>query len=66
LNLILNTTKHKLENLFFGVLNTPIEEREYKDEITPFLNGGLFEARKNDLYNQIKLSFPKNYFDDLV
>jgi adenine-specific DNA-methyltransferase len=57
--------KTKLERLFFGVLNTPIEEREYKDEVTPFLNGGLFEARENDLYNQNKLSFPKNYFDDL-
>ncbi len=57
--------KTKLERLFFGVLNTPIEEREYKDEVTPFLNGGLFEARENDLYNQNRLSFPKNYFDDL-
>lgn len=57
--------KSKLENLFFGVLNTPINEREYKDEMTPFLNGGLFERRKNDLYKDSNLSFPKNYFDDL-
>lgn len=57
--------KTKLERLFFGVLNTPIEEREYKDDVTSFLNGGLFEARENDLYNQNRLSFPKNYFDDL-
>ncbi len=57
--------KTKLERLFFGVLNTPIDEREYKDELTPFLNGGLFEARPNDLYKNSKLSFPKNYFDDL-
>lgn len=57
--------KTNLEKLFFGVLNTPIEEREYKDDITPFLNGGLFEARKNDLYKDNKLSFPKNYFSDL-
>lgn len=57
--------KTKLERLFFGVLNTPIDEREYKDELTPFLNGGLFEARANDLYKNSKLSFPKNYFDDL-
>ena len=35
------------------------------DDVTPFLNGGLFEARENDLYNDSKLSFPKNYFDDL-
>jgi len=57
--------KTKLEKLFFGVLNTPIADREYKDDVTPFLNGGLFEARKNDLYQDSKLSFPKNYFDDL-
>lgn len=55
----------KLERLFFGVLNTPTDEREYKDDITPFLNGGLFEARQNDLYKNSKLTFPKNYFDDL-
>ncbi len=57
--------KTKLERLFFGVLNTPIGDREFKDDVTPFLNGGLFEARENDLYNDSKLSFPKNYFDDL-
>ncbi|MBP6868730.1 MAG: Eco57I restriction-modification methylase domain-containing protein [Candidatus Pacebacteria bacterium] len=57
--------KTKLERLFFGVLNTPTDEREYKDEVTPFLNGGLFEVRNNDLYKDNKLSFPKNYFDDL-
>lgn len=57
--------KTKLENLFFGVLNTPIPDREYKDEVTPFLNGGLFEARDTDLYKSAKLTFPKNYFDDL-
>ncbi len=57
--------RKNLENLFFGVLNTPVDEREYKDDITPFLNGGLFEARETDLYKNSKLSFPKNYFDDL-
>ena len=57
--------KTKLERLFFGVLNTPINEREYKDDLTPFLNGGLFEPRTNDLYKDSRLSFPKNYFDDL-
>ena len=57
--------KTKLERLFFGVLNTPIEGREFKDSMTPFLNGGLFEARENDLYQSSKLSFPKNYFDEL-
>jgi hypothetical protein len=57
--------RKNLENLFFGVLNTPIQDREYKDDVTPFLNGGLFEARETDLYKNSKLSFPKNYFDDL-
>lgn len=57
--------RKNLENLFFGVLNTPIDDREYKDDVTPFLNGGLFEARDTDLYKDQKLTFPKNYFDDL-
>lgn len=57
--------RERLERLFFGVLNTPIEDREYKDNQTPFLNGGLFEPRENDLYKNYKLHFPKNYFDDL-
>lgn len=57
--------KKKLEKLFFEVLNTPIEERRAGDNTTPFLNGGLFEARENDLYRDSKLTFPKNYFDNL-
>lgn len=57
--------RKNLENLFFGVLNTPIDDRDYKDDVTPFLNGGLFEARDTDLYKNSKLTFPKNYFDDL-
>lgn len=57
--------REKLEKLFFGVLNTPIEDRKVEDNVTPFLNGGLFEARENDLYKDSKLVFPKNYFDDL-
>lgn len=56
--------QRKLENLFFGVLNTPIADREYKDDVTPFLNGGLFEARDTDLYKNQKLTFPKNFFDE--
>lgn len=57
--------RKNLENLFFGVLNTPIADRECNDDMTPFLNGGLFETRDTDLYKDLKLSFPKNYFDDL-
>lgn len=57
--------RKNLEALFYGVLNTPIPDREYKDDVTPFLNGGLFEARESDLYKNSKLTFPKNYFNDL-
>lgn len=57
--------KSKLEALFFAVLNTPLEERKVSDTKTPYLNGGLFEPRKADLYLSDKLTFPKNYFDDL-
>ncbi|MCD6441471.1 MAG: Eco57I restriction-modification methylase domain-containing protein [Candidatus Marinimicrobia bacterium] len=43
-----------LERLFFQTLNTPMEER-VQDlprgcEITPFLNGGLFEPHPDDFY----------------
>ena len=55
----------KLESLFFEVLNTPIPERTVLDVLTPFLNGGLFEPKKEDLYKQGGLTFPRNYFDDL-
>lgn len=57
--------KTKLETLFFAVLNTPVEERKVSDTKTPYLNGGLFEPRKADLYQSDNLTFPKNYFDDL-
>ena len=55
----------KLESLFFEVLNTPIPERTSLDVSTPYLNGGLFEPKKEDLYKQGRLTFPRNYFDDL-
>jgi hypothetical protein len=57
--------KEKLESLFFAVLNKPIEERDVNDTKTAYLNGGLFEPRKADLYLSAKLTFPTNYFDDL-
>lgn len=54
----------KLEKLFFKVLNTAIEERiNGIERNTPFLNGGLFEPKATDLYEQNKLSFPDDYFD---
>jgi hypothetical protein len=56
----------KLETLFFKVLNTPIEERGSGiNDKTPFLNGGLFEPKKSDLFGLHKLSFPADYFDRL-
>lgn len=55
----------KLEPLFFEVLNTPVEDRTVLDVTTPYLNGGLFEARPEDKYKSPELTFPKNYFDDL-
>jgi len=35
------------------------------DDTTPFLNGGLFEPRETDLFEDKKLTFSKDYFDDL-
>jgi methylase of polypeptide subunit release factors len=57
----------RLETLFYRVLNTPVSDREpmVQDDMTPFLNGGLFEPRATDLFENPKLTFPKNYFDDL-
>jgi hypothetical protein len=56
----------KLETLFFKVFNTQIEERgKAADKTTPFLNGGLFEAKENDRLGDIDLTFPKDYFDRL-
>lgn len=57
----------RLETLFYRVLNTPVGDREpmVQDDVTPFLNGGLFEPRATDLFENPKLTFPKNYFDDL-
>lgn len=55
-----------LKPLFFHTLNTPIEERNVtiQDEVTPYLNGGLFDIKDNDFYNQ-SISFPENYFERL-
>ncbi len=57
--------RQKLETLFYGVLNTPIDQREGSDAITPFLNGGLFEPRASDLFKDDTLTFPKGYFASL-
>lgn len=54
----------KLKLLFFDTLNNQIAGRSHNDKNTPFLNGGLFEAHKNDFYNE-KIEFPNNYFTRL-
>lgn len=56
--------KEKLEKLFFEVLNKEPLERGFTDNQTPYLNGGLFEATRTDFYQDSKLSFPENYFND--
>jgi type I restriction-modification system DNA methylase subunit len=56
--------REKLEVLFFDVLNKPVNERNSSDVSTPYLNGGLFEEKAEDLVRNSKLNFPKNYFDD--
>ena len=56
--------REKLEVLFFDVLNKPVSERTSADTSTPYLNGGLFEEKIDDLVQNQKLKFPKNYFDD--
>lgn len=58
--------KERLEPLFFQVLNMPIGDRTVSDLGTPYLNGGLFEAKPHDLYQSQDLSFPRDYFDDLL
>lgn len=57
--------RNQLEPLFFEVLNTPVQERSVLDVTTPYLNGGLFDPKPEDLYGSPVLSFPRNYFDDL-
>ncbi len=59
-----NYYREKLEVLFFDVLSKPLNERKSADLTTPYLNGGLFEERLDDLAKNKKLEFPKNYFDD--
>jgi hypothetical protein len=55
----------KLKKLFFCTLNTPIEKRKPDgDLITPYLNGGLFEARPSDWPND-NISFPDGWFSRL-
>lgn len=61
-----NFYRERLETLFFGVLNTPIKDRTAADRVTPYLNGGLFEPKPEDLHGNELLTFPVNYFDDFI
>lgn len=54
----------KLKILFFETLNLPIKDRKTQDKKTPYLNGGLFEAHKDDL-TSFEFEFPKGWFDSL-
>ena len=56
--------ENKLKILFFKTLNTEINDRINGDLVTPYLNGGLFEAKENDFENEI-LEFPDDYFKRL-
>jgi hypothetical protein len=57
--------RSKLEKLFFEVLNREISERENGDQITPYLNGGLFDINQTDFYKDLNLTFPSGYFSAL-
>jgi len=54
--------KEKIEALFYKTLNTEISDRDFSDIITPYLNGGLFDASDSDFYNKNIVTFPDNYF----
>lgn len=54
--------EQKLKVLFFNTLNTEVGDRTNGDLLTPYLNGGLFEAKDNDFANEV-LEFPDKYFE---
>ena len=56
--------EQKLKVLFFNTLNTEISDRSNGDLRTPYLNGGLFEAKENDFAKE-KLIFPEGFFERL-
>lgn len=66
--------KSRLEPLFFETLNTPMSSRIKKngdhslfnvDNLTPYLNGGLFAPQPGDWYRDPGLTFPKGFFERL-
>lgn len=54
----------RLKQLFFETLNTEVESRASGDLLTPYLNGGLFEAKENDFVDET-IEFPEGYFTRL-
>ena len=57
--------KNKFEVLIFDTLNKEISDRQNKDKITPYLNGGLFDISETDFYNNKELTFPPSFFNQL-
>ena len=60
----LNSTDYyeqKLKPLFFETLNTEVSDRKSGDLVTPYLNGGLFEAKENDFAAET-LKLPEGFF----
>ena len=55
----------RLKVLFFEVLNKEIKNRNHKDNITPYLNGGLFEIHHEDFYDY-NIPFPKLWFNSFM
>lgn len=54
----------RLKKLFFETLNTELESRTSGDLLTPYLNGGLFEAKENDFVDET-IEFPEGCFTRL-
>lgn len=53
-----------LKKLFFETLNVEPGARRTKDLLTPYLDGGLFEAHYND-WRFDRIVFPNGYFNSL-
>lgn len=53
-----------LKNLFFNTLNTPVDDRKHSDNMTPYLNGGLFEEKDGDFSREF-ITFPDNFFNQV-
>lgn len=56
--------ENHLKTLFFNTLNTEVNFRNHSDVVTPYLNGGLFEAKYNDFAGK-KIMFPDSFFKRL-